>query len=77
LLNNLATLYRAEGRYGEAELLWRLAIAIDEKALGPHHRCRERQTQQSGGCSPAGKRPDFMGHRLPRNRGSVRRRVKL
>jgi Tetratricopeptide repeat len=53
LLNNLATLYRAEGRYGEAELLWRLAIAIDEKALGPHHRCRERETQQSGGCSPA------------------------
>ena len=36
-LNNLAGLYRAQGRYEEAEPLYRRALAIAEKALGPEH----------------------------------------
>ncbi len=36
-LNNLAELYRAQGRYGEAEPLHTRALAIREKALGPGH----------------------------------------
>ncbi|MCH6577531.1 MAG: tetratricopeptide repeat protein, partial [Proteobacteria bacterium] len=36
-LNNLAELYRAQGRYAEAEPLYKRALAIDEKALGPEH----------------------------------------
>ena len=36
-LNNLAALYRAQGRYAEAERLQRRDLAISEKALGPEH----------------------------------------
>ena len=36
-LNNLAELYRAQGKYVEAEPLHRRALAIREKALGPEH----------------------------------------
>jgi len=36
-LNNLAEVYRAQGRYGEAEPLDKRALAIWEKALGPEH----------------------------------------
>ena len=36
-LNNLAELYRAQGRYAEAEPLHQRALAIREKALGPEH----------------------------------------
>ncbi len=36
-LNNLALLYKAQGRYAEAEPLYQRALAIDEKALGPEH----------------------------------------
>ena len=36
-LNNLAALYRAQGRYGEAEPLYKRSLAIREKALGPEH----------------------------------------
>jgi CHAT domain-containing protein len=36
-LNNLAIVFRAEGRYAEAEPLYTRALAIDEKALGPDH----------------------------------------
>ena len=36
-LNNLAVLYRAQGRYAEAEPLYKRSLAIDEKALGPEH----------------------------------------
>ncbi len=36
-LNNLAELYRTQGRYAEAEPLYRRALAIDEKALGSDH----------------------------------------
>ena len=30
-------LYHAQGKYAEAELLYRRALAIAEKALGPEH----------------------------------------
>jgi len=36
-LNNRAELYRAQGRYGEAEPLFKRSLAIYEKALGPEH----------------------------------------
>ena len=36
-LDNLATLSYAQGRYAEAEHLYKRAIAIDERALGPEH----------------------------------------
>ncbi len=36
-LNNLALLYAAQGRYAEAEPLYKRALAISEKALGPDH----------------------------------------
>ncbi len=36
-LNNLAVLYKAQGRYAEAEPLYQRALAIYEKALGPDH----------------------------------------
>ncbi len=36
-LNNLAVLYDAQGRYAEAEPLYKRALAILEKALGPEH----------------------------------------
>ncbi len=36
-LNNLAELYRAQGRYAQAEPLYPRSLAIREKALGPEH----------------------------------------
>ena len=36
-LNNLAELYYNQGRYAEAEPLYRRALAKWEKALGPEH----------------------------------------
>ena len=36
-LNNLAVLYKTEGRYAKAEPLYQRALAIREKALGPEH----------------------------------------
>ena len=36
-LDHLADLYRAQGRYDEAEPLYRRALKISEKALGPEH----------------------------------------
>jgi tetratricopeptide (TPR) repeat protein len=36
-LNNLAALYRAQGKYDQAEPLYKRALAILEKALGPEH----------------------------------------
>jgi tetratricopeptide (TPR) repeat protein len=35
--NNLAGLYRAQGRYSEAEPLYQRALAIAEHRLGPDH----------------------------------------
>ena len=36
-LNSLAVLYHAQGRHIEAEPLFKRALAIYEKALGPDH----------------------------------------
>jgi tetratricopeptide (TPR) repeat protein len=36
-LNNLAELYRAQGKYSEAEPLYKRALVIWEKVLGPDH----------------------------------------
>jgi tetratricopeptide (TPR) repeat protein len=36
-LNGLAELYRAQGRYADAEPLYQQALATWEKALGPDH----------------------------------------
>ena len=36
-LNNQAELYKEEGRYAEAEPLYKRALAIWKKALGPDH----------------------------------------
>jgi tetratricopeptide (TPR) repeat protein len=36
-LNNLADLYRVQGKHAEAEPLFQRALAIQEKALGPDH----------------------------------------
>jgi tetratricopeptide (TPR) repeat protein len=36
-LNNLAALYYKQGHYAEAEPLYKRALAIDEKAIGPEH----------------------------------------
>ncbi len=37
LLNNLALLYKAQGRYAETEPLYKRSLAIKEKALSPEH----------------------------------------
>jgi tetratricopeptide (TPR) repeat protein len=36
-LSNLAILYHEQGKYVEAELLYKRALAISEKALGKDH----------------------------------------
>ncbi len=36
-LNNLAALYQAQGKYAEAEPLYKRSLAIAEKAFGPEH----------------------------------------
>jgi len=36
-LNNLAALYYLQGRYAQAEPLYKRSLAIMEKALGPDH----------------------------------------
>ena len=36
-LNNLASLYRAQGRHGEAEALYREALQMSRQVLGPRH----------------------------------------
>ena len=36
-LNNLAMLYKSEGKYSEAERLYRRALSIFERSLGPDH----------------------------------------
>ena len=37
ILDHLALLYTSQGRYAEAEPLFKRALAIREKALGPDH----------------------------------------
>ena len=51
-LNNLAELYRAQGRYAEAEPLYRRSLAIREKALGPEHPDVGTGAQQPGRAVP-------------------------
>ena len=36
-LNDLAVVYDDQGKYGDAEPLYKRALAVDEKALGPNH----------------------------------------
>ena len=36
-MNDLAVLYKEQGRYAEAEPLYKRALSICEKALGPDH----------------------------------------
>ena len=36
-LDNLAGLYQAQGRYGEAEPLFKRALEVNERVLGPEH----------------------------------------
>ena len=36
-MNNLAVLYQAQGRYGEAEPLYKRALEACERVLGPEH----------------------------------------
>jgi tetratricopeptide (TPR) repeat protein len=36
-LNNLAEFYRSQGKYADAEPLYKRALTIDKKALGPDH----------------------------------------
>ena len=36
-LNNLAALYKSQGKYEQAEPLYKRSLAIVEKALGPDH----------------------------------------
>ena len=47
-LNNLAALYDNQGRYAEAEPLYKRALAIQEKALGPDHPDVATGAEQSG-----------------------------
>ena len=47
-LNNLALLYRDQGRYADAEPLYKRALAINEKALGPDHPNVATSPEQSG-----------------------------
>ena len=51
-LNNLASLYRDQGRYAEAEPLYKRALAIYEKALGPDHPDVGTVAQQPGRAVP-------------------------
>jgi hypothetical protein len=39
--NNLVGVYLSRGKYSEAEPLYKRALAIEEKALGPEHRTVE------------------------------------
>ena len=47
-LNNLAVLYDNQGRYAEAEPLYKRSLAIREKALGPDHPDVATVAEQSG-----------------------------
>ena len=47
-LNNLAGLYNAQGRYAEAEPLFKRSLAIREKALGPDDSAVARSLENYG-----------------------------
>ncbi len=44
-LNNLANLYKEQGKYAEAEPLYQRALHIWEQALGPDHSRTQRVVQ--------------------------------
>ena len=48
-LNNLAALYYDQGKYAEAEPLYKRALAIWEKALGPYWNSYQLSYQFEGG----------------------------
>ena len=50
VLNNLAQLYRLQNRLEEAEPLYRKALSIWEKALGPDHPDVARGLRNLGSC---------------------------
>ena len=56
-LSNLALLYLAQGRYAEAEPLFRRALEIREKALGHTINARAWQTDATLQCAAAAPRP--------------------
>jgi hypothetical protein len=47
-LNNLAVLLEASNRLGEAEPLYRRALAIDEQRYGPDHPGYGNDARQNG-----------------------------
>ena len=51
-LNSLAGLYDTQGKYAEAEPLYRRALAIAEKALGPEHPDLATDLQNYAVCLP-------------------------
>ena len=52
-LNNLAALYQDQGRYADAEPLYKRSLAIREKALGPDHPDVATVAEQSGCAVPS------------------------
>ena len=50
-LFNLAMLYDNQGRYDEAEPLYKRALLIEEKVLGSEHPRHGDISEQSGRCS--------------------------
>jgi hypothetical protein len=52
-LNNLAVLRRAQGNYGQADLLYRRAVSIAEKALGARHPATELYRDNLQRCQAA------------------------
>ncbi|MGH1407888.1 MAG: alpha/beta hydrolase, partial [Rhodomicrobiaceae bacterium] len=57
-LNNLAELYSAQGRYAEAEPLYKRSLNIREKALGPDHPNVGQSLNNLAGLYEKLKRPD-------------------
>ena len=50
-LNNLAGLYEGQGRYAEAEPLYKRTVTITEKALGPDNLKSHRRSTISRICT--------------------------
>jgi tetratricopeptide (TPR) repeat protein len=69
-LNNLALLYDNQGRYADAEPLYKRALAISEKALGPEHpttkTIRENLRSMQDNSARSNKTPSGAGPRAPK-----------
>ena len=63
VLNNLAQLLQATGRFSEAEPMLRRALAIDEKSFGPDHPNMARDLRGFGGAA-WGHKPAFRSRAL-------------